>query len=166
MTTTNAFTRRFALALAALCVLQPAASAAAEPAAAAASHRDLAQEARNLALVLEFSEAVFNRHDLSVAERLLAEDYIQHNPRMASGRAAFVAYFTGMMASRPTVRSQTVRTATSGDLVFVHAHSSDGSGKGDLAIVNIYRVANGKIAEHWDVVQPVPENAANTNTMF
>lgn len=164
--TINAFTPRVAFALAALCILQPATSAGAKPAVAAAAHRDMAQEARNLALVLEFSDAVFDRHDLSVAQRMLAEDYIQHNPRIASGRAAFVAYFTGMMAARPTVRSQTVRTATSGDLVFVHAHSSDGTGKGDLAIVNIYRVANGKIAEHWDVVQPVPENAANTNTMF
>ena len=136
------------------------------PKPAAAPHRDLAQEDKNLALVLTFSEAVFNQGDFSVAEKLLAPDYIQHNPRFATGRDAFIAAFKGVRAAHPGLHSDIVRSGTSGDLVFTHVRVSDGSGKGDMAIVNIFRVSGGKIVEHWDVVQPVPETAANTNTMF
>ena len=124
-------------------------------------------EARNLAIVLEFQEKVFNQHDMAVADRLLTDGYIQHNPRIPSGKAAFIAFFSKLGAMRPTLRSDVVRSAASGDLVFVHIRSSDGSGKGDAAIVNIYRVEHGRIAEHWDVIQPVPDGAsANGNTMF
>lgn len=140
---------------------------AAAPLPAAPATRDTALEAKNLALVLEFQEKVLNRHDMSVAERLLTDDYIQHNPRIPNGKAAFIGFFGKLGVTRPTLRSEVVRSAASGDLVFVHIHSSDGSGKGDAAIVNIYRVEKGRIAEHWDVIQPVPEGAsANGNTMF
>ena len=123
--------------------------------------------AKNLAIVLEFQEKVFNQHDMAVADRLLTDGYIQHNPRIPSGKAAFMSFFGKLGALRPTLHSDVVRSAASGDLVFVHVRSSDGSGKGDAAIVNIYRVENGKIAEHWDVIQPVPDGAsANGNTMF
>lgn len=125
-----------------------------------------AQEAHNLALVLRFSELAFNQHDTDAAGAMLAEDYIQHNPRMASGRAAFLGFIRATAAARPNFKSVILRSAAGGDLVWTHVKLSDGSGKGDIALVNIFRVANGKIVEHWDVVQPVPETSANTNTMF
>jgi predicted SnoaL-like aldol condensation-catalyzing enzyme len=134
--------------------------------AAAQATRDAAREERNRQLVIEFYEAIFVRHDLSVAERMLAEDYIQHNPRVATGRAAFIAAFTRIFADNPAARSRIVRSATDGDLVFLHVHAKSNPDDRGRAIVDIFRVANGRIAEHWDVIQPVPETAANGNTMF
>ena len=129
-------------------------------------HRSLAQEEKNRALVLYFSEQVFNQHNFDVAEKLLAENYIQHNPRIPDGRAGFIAAFKRISAANPAQHSEVIRTATDGDLVFVHVHSTDGTPKNDLAIVNIFRVENGKIAEHWDVIQPVVADTANGHTMF
>lgn len=120
----------------------------------------------NRRLVLEFYEGVFVRRDLSVAERLLAEGYIQHNPRVPDGRAAFIAVFTRVLAANPTGRSRVVRSAAEGDLVWLHVHSQANPNDRGRAIVDIFRVADGLIVEHWDVVQDVPETAANNNSMF
>lgn len=128
--------------------------------------RDLVQEEKNRALVLEFYEAVFVRHDLTAADRVLAETYIQHNPRVPDGRAAFVAVFTRMFAANPAARARVVRSATDGDLVYLHVHTKSSPEDRGRAIVDIFRVAGGRIVEHWDVIQEVPEAAANGNTMF
>lgn len=127
---------------------------------------DRATAEANRRLVLEFYEGVFVRHDLSVAERLLAEGYIQHNPRVPNGRAAFIAVFSRILAANPAARSRVVRSAAEGDLVWLHVHSQSNPNDRGRAIVDIFRVAGGLIVEHWDVIQDVPETAANTNTMF
>lgn len=132
----------------------------------APQHEDSALEQRNLALVLKFSEAAFNQHDVAVAAPMLTEDYIQHNPRVPNGRAGFIQFLKASAAARPDFKSVILRSAASGDLVWTHVRVSDGSGKGDIVLVNIFRLAGGKIAEHWDVLQPVPETSVNGNTMF
>lgn len=124
------------------------------------------QEQKNLALVLKFSEAAFNQHDADVAGPMLAENYIQHNPRVPDGRAGFLQFMKATASARPNFKSTILRSTASGDLVWTHVKIGDGSGKSDIVLVNIFRVADGKIAEHWDVVQPVPETSANGNTMF
>jgi predicted SnoaL-like aldol condensation-catalyzing enzyme len=128
--------------------------------------RNIAQEERNRALVIDFTETVFNRHDLSIASTVIAQNYIQHNPRVPNGSAAFINFFTDLYKQHPTAHSTIERTATDGDLVYVHTHSTSDPQDRGLAIINIYRVVNGKITEHWDVIQPVPEQSANDNTMF
>jgi len=136
------------------------------PAAALAQSRDLAREEANRRLVLDFYEAVFVRRDLAAAERYLSEGYIQHNPLVPDGRAAFVAAFTRIFAANPQGSSRIIRSATDGDLVYLHVHSRSSPTDRGRAIVDIFRVEGGMIVEHWDVIQPVPENAANTNGMF
>lgn len=152
----------------ALCVatvgLASGAVAQAAPDRAAKSEHD-AVEAKNLQLVLAFSEAVFNRHDMSVAERYVADNYVQHNPHVADGKAGFMAFFKAMVAQHPNGHSTIVRYAVNGDLVWTHVHVVD-PGKDNIVLVNIFRVADGLIVEHWDVVQPIPEKSANTNTMY
>lgn len=118
------------------------------------------------AVVLDFQEQFFNRHDVTAADRFLSDDYRQHNPNFADGRAPFVSFFSRFFAEHPNARATTVRMAADGDLVFAHIHfQSDPEDRG-RAIVNIYRVRDGKICEHWDVVQPVPATAQNGNSMF
>jgi len=128
--------------------------------------RNLAQEEANRRLVTAFYDGVFNRHDVARASEVVADSYIQHNPGVPTGKAPFVDYFTGYFRDHPQARSRIVHSATDGDLVFLHVHSTETPGDRGHAIVDIFRVTNGQITEHWDVVQPVPEPTANTNTMF
>jgi predicted SnoaL-like aldol condensation-catalyzing enzyme len=128
--------------------------------------RDIAKEERNRAFVINFYDLVFNKHDLKAAEDMISEGYIQHNPHFPTGRAAFIEILAKRFTQNPETRSRTVRSAVDGDLVWLHNHSIEQSRDRGRAIVNIFRVADGKIVEHWDVVEPVPEKSANDNTMF
>ena len=66
----------------------------------------------------------------------------------------------------PNRSSEIKRVMAEGDLVVLHVHSKPSPEDRGSAIIDIFRVENGKIVEHWDVIQPIPEKAANTNTMF
>ncbi|KAJ34238.1 hypothetical protein BW45_04870, partial [Agrobacterium tumefaciens] len=72
----------------------------------------------------------------------------------------------GHFKENPQSKARIVRSATDGDLVYLHIPSTEKDGDRGRAIVDIFRVTDGKITEHWDVIQPVPETAANNNTMF
>jgi len=120
----------------------------------------------NRALVLDFYDQFFNRHETEEAAALLAEDYRQHNPSVPDGRASVVSYFTQYFKENPQARARIVRSATDGDLVYLHIHSTNGPEDRGVAVVDIFRVKGGLIVEHWDVIQPVPAESANSNTMF
>lgn len=144
----------------------PAAAAASANSPATGQARDLAKEEANRALVLAFYEGFFNQHQVDAAAAVVTEDYLQHNPFVPNGKAAFVEYFRGYFKEFPQSRAQVIRSATDGDLVYLHVHSTSGPGNRGEAVVDIFRVKDGRITEHWDVVQEVPERAVNTNTMF
>ncbi|WP_462380980.1 nuclear transport factor 2 family protein [Pseudomonas sp. Marseille-QA0892] len=128
--------------------------------------RDLAAEEANRALVIEFYEQFFNKHEVELAARVVADDYIQHNPDVPDGKAPFVGFYTGFFKEHPESRARIVRSATSDDLVYLHVHSVNGPDDRGEAVIDIFRVDNGMIVEHWDVIQAVPAEAANDNTMF
>ena len=132
----------------------------------AQSARDAQQEEANRALVTEFYNQFFNEHDTERSARVLADDYIQHNPEVPDGKAPFVDYFTGYFQENPGYQSRIVRSAADGDLVWLHVHSTNGDEDPGEAVVDIFRVEQGMIVEHWDVIQSVPEESANDNTMF
>jgi predicted SnoaL-like aldol condensation-catalyzing enzyme len=157
----NFLTRRLAIAALALV---PALVAA--PVLAETAKRDLAQEEANRKLVIEFYDTVFNKHEVAKGAAVIVDSYKQHNPRVPDGKAPFVDYFTGLFKDNPQSKARIVRSATDGDLVYLHIHSTEKDGDRGRAIVDIFRVADGKITEHWDVIQAVPETAANNNTMF
>lgn len=157
----NFVTRRLAIAALALA---PALMAA--PVLAETAKRDFAQEEANRKLVIEFYDTVFNKHDVEKGAVVIVDSYKQHNPMVPDGKKPFVDYFTGHFKENPQSRARIVRSATDGDLVYLHIHSTEKDGDRGTAIVDIFRVTDGKITEHWDVIQPVPETAANKNTMF
>ena len=134
--------------------------------AASSTARALTAEEANRALVIEFYDLFFNRHQVEQAARVVADDYKQHNPDVPDGKAPFVGYFTGYFEDNPQSRARIVRSATDGDLVYLHVHSTTGPQDLGQAVVDIFRVENGIIVEHWDVIQEVPAKAANDNTMF
>ncbi len=124
------------------------------------------REDANKALVLAFYDAAFSKLDADEAARYLAPGYIQHNPEVANGVAPLQDYVRWIRANTPQSRASIKRVLADGDLVMLHVHSQDKPGERGVAVVDIFRVANGKIAEHWDVIQPVPAQDANGNGMF
>ncbi|RQZ18856.1 hypothetical protein DIE15_08105 [Burkholderia sp. Bp9031] len=134
--------------------------------AAGTAARDLAAEEANRQLVLTFYDRFFNKHEALEAAAIVAEDYKQHNPHVPDGKKPFVSYFVDAFKKNPESRAQIVRSATDGDLVYLHVHATERPGDRGEAVVDIFRVKDSQIVEHWDVIQPVPEKAANAHTMF
>ena len=125
------------------------------------------QSEANKKIVREFYEQVFiQHHTKEAAEKYLTPSYIQHNPNVATGRQPFVDFFIPFFAKNPEARAEIKRIIAEGDLVTLHVHSKINSKDRGRAVVDIFRVENGKIVEHWDVMQAVPETSANENTMF
>ena len=92
--------------------------------------------------------------------------YIQHNPMAATGRQAAIDFLEPFFAKNPAAKYSIKRIIADGNLVAVHSHGKFSADDRGIAVVDILRVEGCKIMEHWDVVQPVPEKAANTNGMF
>ena len=125
------------------------------------------QPERNKQTAIAFYELMFNACQPAVAlARYVGAEYIQHNPGVADGKQGFLDYFLQMQAEYPGKHMRVVRAVAEGDLVVLHCHQTWPGGH-DYAGIDIFRFdADGKIVEHWDVLQVVPETAQNDNTMF
>ena len=132
----------------------------------AAYAHDQTQE-RNKQNVLDFYDKGLNQKDFAAASKHFGATYIQHNPNAADGPEGFKGFIEFLKAKFPQSKSEIKRVFTDGDYVIVHVHAVREPGSRGSAIVDIFRCdSEGKIVEHWDVVQPIPEKAANDNTMF
>ena len=120
----------------------------------------------NKKIVIDFYEKGLNQKDYEAAARHFGPRYIQHNPNAADGPEGFKKLVEFLKEKFPNSKSEIKRVIAEGDLVMLHVHSVREPGQRGRAIVDIFRVENGKIVEHWDVVQDIPEKAANQNTMF
>jgi predicted SnoaL-like aldol condensation-catalyzing enzyme len=141
-------------------------AACAMPSIAVSAEGTATQADENRKVVVTFYERFFNQHDLAAANRYIGDVYIQHNPHVPNGRKAFVEGFTRVFAQFPQRHSQIVRTIAEGDLVVLHVHLTTSPEDRGASVVDIFRLDHGRIVEHWDVQQAIPEKAANSNTMF
>jgi len=125
-----------------------------------------AQEEANRTVVLAFYEKGLNQKDADAALAHVGDRYVQHNPNAADGPDGFRKFIGFLREKFPNSHSEIKRSFVDGDYVTLHVHAVREPGTRGNAIVDIFKLENGKIVEHWDVVQPVPENSANNNTMF
>ncbi|MXP26142.1 hypothetical protein GRI39_08845 [Altererythrobacter indicus] len=124
------------------------------------------QEEANLALVLDMFAQVLNPMDSAAADRFLAADYIQHNQSVEPGLAPFKAFLDMIREQTPDAVHDVKRAFVDGDHVTVHYHVRRWPDDPGWAVIDIFRVEDGKIAEHWDVMQDVIEGGPNPNSPF
>lgn len=124
--------------------------------------------AQNKANALAFYELAFNQHKVQEAvDKYVGTEYLQHNPTVADGSKAFVEAFEPFLKANPTSKATVKRILADGDLVALHVHSQLNEQDKGEAIVDIFRFdENGKIVEHWDVIQAVPEKSVSGRGMF
>ena len=122
--------------------------------------------AGNKKTVVEFYELAINRKDFDAASKHLGPRYIQHNPVAADGAEGLKGFIGFLRSKFSDSKSEIKRVFAEGDYVILHVHAVREPGTRGRAIIDIFRLENGKIVEHWDVAQDVPEKAANSNGMF
>ena len=120
----------------------------------------------NKRIATEFYDAAINRKDFAAASQYLGSSYRQHNPTAADGAEGLRAFIDFLRTRFPNQRGEIKRVVAEGDLVVLHVHSTRGDDTPGRAIVDIFRVENGKVVEHWDVIQDIPVQPANANGMF
>jgi predicted SnoaL-like aldol condensation-catalyzing enzyme len=119
----------------------------------------------NRLIVRDFAEIFFHQRDVRKAfEKHVVENYVQHNPTIADGREAAIVALHDKF-SHPNARFEIKKILVDEDLAVVHVRAFPMGGK-ELAVADFFRLENGKIVEHWDVVQPVPETSLNNNGIF
>jgi predicted SnoaL-like aldol condensation-catalyzing enzyme len=117
--------------------------------------------------VVSFYNLVFNQNEVrNAVEQYVGDEFIQHNPNIETGKQGFIQFFERMAREHPRKRVTIKRVFAEGDHVILHC-LQEWPGVQNFATVDIFRLnADGKIVEHWDVMQVMPQKSANPNGMF
>ena len=109
----------------------------------------------NREIIEGFYREFFNEHNVESALNYVREDYIQHNPGVTQGRAGIMEGFRQKFITEPTFHLEIQKIISEGDMAAVYLKNVDPEGKTKARVVDIYRIQDGLLAEHWDVLQPV-----------
>lgn len=122
---------------------------------------------KNKKIVSEFYDMALNQKKSEEAvSKYMGKVYRQHNPTVGDGAEAFINFVKGFVKQYPELHFDFKRFIAEGDLVVVHSHLKLNQADRGTAVMDIFRLDKGKVVEHWDVLQQVPEKSANKNTMF
>jgi predicted SnoaL-like aldol condensation-catalyzing enzyme len=134
---------------------------------APAAHAAVAKtQELNKKIVKEFYDLAINKKDFEAASKYLGPRYIQHNQRAADGAEGLKNFIQFLRAKFPDAHSEIKRIFADGDYVILHVHAVREPGTRGVAIVDIFRLQDGRIVEHWDVHEDILEKPANQNGMF
>ncbi len=115
---------------------------------------------------IAFYKTAYEGNPTEAIKKYVGEDYIQHNPAVANGTQGFIDYFEKMQREYPEKSIEFVRCIAEGDLVALHTHQT-WPGNDEYVTMDFFRFDdNGKICEHWDAIQQIPEKSANPNKMY
>ena len=121
---------------------------------------------RNKQNAIAFYRAAYEGDPAKAVQQYVGDEYIQHNPLVGDGTEPFINYFERMGKEFPNKSIQFVRAVAEGNMVALHTHQT-WPGNDQYVTMDFFRFdENGKICEHWDSIQQIPEKSANTNTMF
>ncbi|HEY6453843.1 MAG TPA: ester cyclase [Steroidobacteraceae bacterium] len=126
----------------------------------------MADLARNKALVLAFYKKLIGEKDYEAARRYMGNEYRQHAPYAADGHAGVAEWVRKFKEAFPQHHYEVKKIIAEGDLVMLHLHGKSGLHPYGESVIDIFRIENGKVVEHWDIIQPIPESADNANSMF
>jgi predicted SnoaL-like aldol condensation-catalyzing enzyme len=121
---------------------------------------------QNKQKAIAFDQTANEGEPRQAVEQYVGNEYIQHNPVVGNGKEAFIAYFERMGKEYPQKRIEFVRSIAEGDLVALHTHQTWPGGT-EYVTMDFFRFDDdGKIVEHWDSIQEIPETSENGNTMY
>ena len=120
----------------------------------------------NKAVVVDYYQTAFGGDPEKAVADHFGDHYIQHNPQAENGPEAFIGFVRWLRSEHPDLRLDIKRVLADGDIVVTHSHlilTPDDPGR---ALADFFRLENGKVVEHWDVIQDIPKTSANSNSMF
>jgi len=118
----------------------------------------------NKKLVADFYQELFGDKEVNAIDKYIGDIYIQHNPAVADGKEALKQGVTQWFKGAPKEKIDIQHLSAEGNLVYIHTKSKRGTAT--FSTIDIFRFEKGKIVEHWDVSQEVPEKSANSHPMF
>ena len=122
--------------------------------------------AANKKSAIEFYRMAYLGEPARAVELYVGKEYIQHNPLVGDGKQAFIDYFTDMKNQYPSKEIEFIRAVAEGDLVALHTHQT-WPGNDEYVTMDFFRFdENGKIVEHWDSIQKIPDETKNDNSMY
>ncbi len=124
------------------------------------------KEEDNKKIILDFYDKAINQKDFEAAKVHFGNRYVQHNPAAADGPEGLKGFIEWMKVNQPQAKAEFLRVLADGDFVYTHVRFTPGPGEKQGAVMDVFKLEDGKVVEHWDVIQQVPDNPANTNSMF
>ena len=126
----------------------------------------MTREEQNKKVVVDYYQTAFNGNPEKAAADHFGDRYIQHNPQAEDGPEAFIGFVKWLRGEYPELSLHIKRVIAEGDMVATHSHLVLVPGEPGRALADFFRLENGKVVEHWDVIQDVLKSSANSNGMF
>ncbi|MDX6258571.1 MAG: hypothetical protein QOH84_259 [Kribbellaceae bacterium] len=121
---------------------------------------------QNKQIVVDYYQTAFGGEPEKAVELYVGDRYVQHNPMAADGTEAFIGFVKWLRGENPQLKLEIKRVLAEDDIVVTHSQLTLKPGEPGQALADFFRVENGKVVEHWDVIQDIPATSANDNTMF
>jgi predicted SnoaL-like aldol condensation-catalyzing enzyme len=125
-----------------------------------------AKQAANKRVVLAFYEQIIGRKDFEAGRRYMGATYRQHSPYAKDGHEGLAAFVKFFRENFPGHHYEVKKVIAEGDMVVLHLHGMGGMNPFGEQVVDFFRVKDGKVVEHWDVIQAIPEKSDNPNGVF